>query len=69
MGKRIKDAVHVRIAKSGDRETKIYTKHGVVIETEHGGLCLILNSMPFPDAEGKVMLQLYDPKPKLEGAS
>jgi hypothetical protein len=67
MSKRIKDVVHVRVATTGDKETKIYTKHGVVIETNNGGLCLILNSMPFPDSEGKVMLQLYDPKPKQDG--
>jgi hypothetical protein len=65
MSKKIKNVVHVRIATIAGKEEKIFTNHGSVIETNNGGLCIILNSMPFPE-DGKIIMQLYDPKPKDE---
>lgn len=66
MSKKIKNVVHVRIATIAGKEEKIYTNHGCVVETENGGLCLILNSLPFAE-DGRIMMQLYDPKPKDSG--
>lgn len=66
MSKKVKNVVHVRVTTIAGKEEKFYTTCGSVIETQNGGLCMILNYLPAPE-DGKYMFQLYDPKPKDNG--
>jgi hypothetical protein len=50
---------------SNGAEKKFWHNCGAIVETAKGGLCLILEGPQYPN--GKLILQLFDPKPKQDG--
>jgi hypothetical protein len=63
---KVKDVCFCTLGKdSAGAEKKFWHNVGAIVETANGGLCLILEGWWFPG--GKIILQLFDPKPKQDG--
>ena len=55
--------------KRGDADKTYWHRVGTAFEREKGGLSVVLDSLPLPDAEGQVRLLIVEAKARDEGAA
>jgi len=55
--------------KRGDADKTYWHRVGTAFEREKGGLSLVLDSLPLPDAEGQVRLLVVEAKAHEEGTA